>query len=87
VLAPNNYRSERSFEGTGCPVRNRQHRNLARRTIELHQSAAEELLLICCKKSGGPREATPTDPDLSSKTIGLESLDSTGKTGAREICC
>jgi hypothetical protein len=55
--------------------------------IELHQSAGQDALLIRCKASGGSREAKSTDPDLSSKTMGLELLAPTGTTAAREICC
>jgi hypothetical protein len=55
--------------------------------VELHQPAAEDALLICCKASGGAREAAPIGSDLSSKTMGLDFLVPTGKTGAREIRC
>jgi hypothetical protein len=73
--------------GTQCPTRNRKHRNLARRTVAPQQPAAEDALLICCKASGGSREAAPAGPDLSSKTMALESIDPAGSTDAREICC
>jgi hypothetical protein len=59
---------------------------LSRRTIELHRSG-DDLLLISCNPSGGLGNAKPIAADLSRKTMGLAPLNRSDPTCAREICC
>ena len=70
-----------------CQKRNRKHRNLARCTVGLHQSAAEVSLLIRCRILSSEREANPIGLDSSSKIMELESTNPDASTQAREICC
>ncbi len=50
------------------------------------RTAAEDLLLICCKALDGSCEVTSTHPDSSSKTIGLELISATISTCERGFC-